>query len=602
MSTTSTPSIFISYRRDDSAGHAGRLSDRLEQRFGRERVFRDIEDIAAGEDFVVRLERQVADCQVLLALIGPRWLAPGPTGRPRLFDEQDWVRREIAHALCRGVRVIPVLLQGATMPGAEALPPDLAPLARHNAMELREAQFDRDAEHLASVLAPADRRARWRRVAVAASLIAVAAGGAYGGYHVWDNTPARAKQRLHQQGLVFDDATFVSQAAEGHAAEVRLFLRGGQDVEVEGAEGHTALELATAFGHVDVVDVLLDAGALPDEALVTAAREPSDEIFDRLMLRRPGIEALNAALPGAAAMGRVARMERLVSAGAKVDGGNRRALRDAALNVQVSALRWLIDHGSRVDGPFEPDGETVLHVASGATIPNDAVGDPVTDALTVLLNARADPNAVRGPGNGLLSTPLLIAAYFGREGVAQLLLARGAKPDLPSSEGSASTPLMVAAEYGHPALVRLLLDRDAAIDAADTSGETALMMATRRGAHDTMDVLLQHGANVNARDKHGLTALMLAVDTLDVNTVSRLLDANADIDATAANGWTALMRLASRPFRPDSLPARNAAAVAQRLIQQGARAERRNSKGEDARTLAQESGAPPELLAVLDLR
>jgi hypothetical protein len=98
----SSPSIFISYRRDDSAGHAGRLADRLGQRVGPDHVFRDIEDIAAGEDFVACLERKLDECQVVLVLIGPRWLAVGAGGRPRLFDEQDWVRREIARALDRG--------------------------------------------------------------------------------------------------------------------------------------------------------------------------------------------------------------------------------------------------------------------------------------------------------------------------------------------------------------------------------------------------------------------------------------------------------------------------------------------------------------------
>jgi ankyrin repeat protein len=294
-------------------------------------------------------------------------------------------------------------------------------------------------------------------------------------------------------------------------------------------------------------------------------------------------------------------MERLVSAGAKVDGGNRRALRDAAANAQVSALRWLIAHGARVDGPFEADGETALHAASGATISTEADDDAIIDAVNLLLDAGADPNALRGPGNGFLSTPLLIAANSGRERVAQILIARGAKPDLPSSDGSASTPLMVAAERDHPALVRLLLDHGATIDAADTAGETALMMATRRGAHDTMDVLIKRGADVNLPNKDGLTALMLAAYSLDEKTVARLLDAKADVDATSAGGWTALMQVASRPITPDSLPARMAAAVAQRLIQHGARAELRNAKGEDARTVAQESGAPPEILAVLDL-
>jgi hypothetical protein len=108
--------VFISYRRDDTAGHAGRLFDTLVRRFGEPSVFMDLTDIAPGADFVETLERAVGSCDVLLVLIGRNWLSAGSHGRSRLEDPQDFIRREVATALTRNIPVMPVLLQGAPMP------------------------------------------------------------------------------------------------------------------------------------------------------------------------------------------------------------------------------------------------------------------------------------------------------------------------------------------------------------------------------------------------------------------------------------------------------------------------------------------------------
>lgn len=108
------PSVFISYRRDDSAGEAGRLADTLEARFGRERVFRDVEDIPAGQDFAREIDRTLARTDTLLVIIGREWLAvKDASGRRRLDDTQDFVRLEIAAALAHGIRVLSVLVRGA---------------------------------------------------------------------------------------------------------------------------------------------------------------------------------------------------------------------------------------------------------------------------------------------------------------------------------------------------------------------------------------------------------------------------------------------------------------------------------------------------------
>lgn len=105
--------IFLSYRREDSGGWAGRLYDRLSQHFGDEHVFMDVDTIELGLDLVEVIQQAVRSCDVLLALIGRQWLTVADAmGRPRLANPKDFVRLEIATALARNIRVIPVLVSG----------------------------------------------------------------------------------------------------------------------------------------------------------------------------------------------------------------------------------------------------------------------------------------------------------------------------------------------------------------------------------------------------------------------------------------------------------------------------------------------------------
>src|SRR4051812_49214807 len=139
------PAVFISYRRQDSAGHAGRLSDQLKAGLGSNRVFMDVDGIAAGQDFVEAIEQAVGSCDALLAVIGPEWLASvDAEGNRRLDDPTDFVRLEISAALRRNVRVIPVLVGGASMPPKEALPPDIELLGRRQAVDLRDSRWSAD--------------------------------------------------------------------------------------------------------------------------------------------------------------------------------------------------------------------------------------------------------------------------------------------------------------------------------------------------------------------------------------------------------------------------------------------------------------------------
>jgi hypothetical protein len=137
--------IFISYRREDAAGHAGRLFDRLAQHFGRDQVFMDVAGIDPGVDFVEAIEQAVGSCNVLIVVIGKQWAqATDAAGRRRLEDSNDFVRLEAAAALKRNVRVIPLLVEGATLPATESLPDDLRALTRRNAFELRDSRWEAD--------------------------------------------------------------------------------------------------------------------------------------------------------------------------------------------------------------------------------------------------------------------------------------------------------------------------------------------------------------------------------------------------------------------------------------------------------------------------
>jgi beta-lactam-binding protein with PASTA domain len=147
------PGIFISYRREDTAGHAGRIFDRLRERFGRDKVFMDVAGIEPGVDFVEAIDRAVSSCDVLLVIIGKKWLScSDASGKRRLDDPKDFIRLETATALRRDIRVIPVLVQDAAMPSEGDLPDDLKKLARRQATEIGDTHWDSDLAQLFETL------------------------------------------------------------------------------------------------------------------------------------------------------------------------------------------------------------------------------------------------------------------------------------------------------------------------------------------------------------------------------------------------------------------------------------------------------------------
>jgi len=127
--------VFISYRREDTSGQAGRLYDALAEKLGQDNVFMDVDTIDIGVEFKHAIESAVSSCDVLFVMIGPRWLtAADSRGERRLSRADDYVRLEVEAALGRNIRVVPALIAGAVMPVADDLPGTLAPLALRNAV------------------------------------------------------------------------------------------------------------------------------------------------------------------------------------------------------------------------------------------------------------------------------------------------------------------------------------------------------------------------------------------------------------------------------------------------------------------------------------
>ena len=155
--------VFISYRREDTAGFAGRIYDRLSRRLGRDNVFIDVDNIQPGLDFVEVLSERVGKCDALVAVIGRDWVSSADRdSRRRIDDPHDFVRIEIEAALERSVRVIPVLVDGAAMPRPEELPDSLKKLSRRQGIDISHAQFDADVRKLTRVLSLLEEELRQR--------------------------------------------------------------------------------------------------------------------------------------------------------------------------------------------------------------------------------------------------------------------------------------------------------------------------------------------------------------------------------------------------------------------------------------------------------
>jgi hypothetical protein len=145
--------IFVSYRREDSSDVAGRIADHLRAEFGDDSIFIDVDTLVPGADFDEILARDLARCDMMIALIGPTWVdVRDRDGSSRLTNPQDFVRMEIRDALRRDIPVIPILVKGAKVPRSDLLPDDIAPLTTRNAFEVRHTSFHPDLDGLVHIL------------------------------------------------------------------------------------------------------------------------------------------------------------------------------------------------------------------------------------------------------------------------------------------------------------------------------------------------------------------------------------------------------------------------------------------------------------------
>jgi uncharacterized protein YecT (DUF1311 family) len=184
--------VFICYRREDSGGFAGRIYDRLTGSLGRENVFFDVDSIAPGLDFVDTLSERVGRCDALIAVIGKTWLSSADADKKRRLDDpNDFVRIEIEAALNRGVRVIPVLVDGALLPKREDLPASIDKLTRRQGIEISHARFDSDVENLIRALSELEEEVRHKAPAGADRVTMPQDGGAGDYPEPKEQVPAR---------------------------------------------------------------------------------------------------------------------------------------------------------------------------------------------------------------------------------------------------------------------------------------------------------------------------------------------------------------------------------------------------------------------------
>ena len=186
--------IFLSYRRADTIAYAGRLTEALERRFGHGSVFQDIEAIAPGSNFAEAIDAAIARCAVCVVLIGDSWIEERTeAGMRRLDDPHDFVRLEVSSALRKDTPVLPVLVEGARMPTENALPPELRPLARLQALEISDTRWDYDVERVANAirrLAGGMSLQRSRRAVVfGAGGVLLAALAGFGAYRMLSRPP-----------------------------------------------------------------------------------------------------------------------------------------------------------------------------------------------------------------------------------------------------------------------------------------------------------------------------------------------------------------------------------------------------------------------------
>ncbi|MEQ1719060.1 MAG: SUMF1/EgtB/PvdO family nonheme iron enzyme [Hyphomicrobium sp.] len=229
--------IFINYRRDDARDMAARIRDRLASVFGSSNVFMDVDNLMAGQRFDKELEKALSETDVFLAVIGPRWMAT--LAERRRLDERDYVCDEIAGALKRGITVIPVLIDSASLPRADELPPAIVELVLHQKHGITHEQFGRDASGLAEAIRSAN-QSKWQKslrtlsMGRVAAISAIALAVSYIGAHQlgvpvwWPHSSANSRTTIGvpakgipiDQFQVHDPSTNGAQSPKRKATEI----------------------------------------------------------------------------------------------------------------------------------------------------------------------------------------------------------------------------------------------------------------------------------------------------------------------------------------------------------------------------------------------
>ncbi len=176
--------VFLSYRRDDTAGRAGRIADVFTTRYGARNVFQDVDAASPGIDFAERVDAAIVDSDVMLVVIGRGWLSSARADGDRRIDQpDDFVRREVSAALAAGIRVVPVLVDGAELPTSDQLPDELAGMLRRQAVSVRDVSWHQDVNDLIRRLEGEEReplhrrRRRWWAIAGAVAVVVAAGAG-----------------------------------------------------------------------------------------------------------------------------------------------------------------------------------------------------------------------------------------------------------------------------------------------------------------------------------------------------------------------------------------------------------------------------------------
>ena len=233
----SQPRIFICYRRQgEGSGYGGRLADKLVKHFGPGQCFRDVENIETGVDFVDSITKAIDDCEVLVVVIGPDWATQRDEQKmPRINDPKDFVRLEVAAALRRNIRVMPVLVGGAEPPDEDQLPEDLRDLPRRQAHELSDSRWDYDTDRLIHAIesigikgrSPAGREALKQKIKLGAAVLVTFAVVLLGMLVVWTDTSppgdesyTTAQEDVQQDRTDTEEVTAKTEKARPPAATI----------------------------------------------------------------------------------------------------------------------------------------------------------------------------------------------------------------------------------------------------------------------------------------------------------------------------------------------------------------------------------------------